>query len=486
MAKNNLVSFFKGSIILVISNMCLKAINFFLLPLYTNNLTPEMLGVSDTITTMVGFLLPLLTFGLDSAFSAFYFDENDLNRGKKVYSTLFFVFSFLGLIPFIGVALSNPISYLLFGTEQYNLIIKLAMVSISFNLWFLPMSLELRLQNKMAIFGLINVISSFLMIILNIIFVSILHMNEMSLILSTLIVHLVEIPLHLLLLRELPELSFFDTVLIKRMLVFALPIVPMTVMSWILSLSDRYILLQFCGETSVGLYGVGARFMTVLTMVISAVTTAYTTFAFSNKDDPNAKKQFYYVFNVMAIILIFISFSLSLFSKEVIKMMTSAEYINSYKALRDLLYSQILYGLSTIVGYGILFKQKSKLSFIAVFFAAIINLLLNIVFIPKFGFEAAALTTLLGYLTQFIITYIFSIKLYPCNYGLFRVSVVGFITYVISFMLEESNIYLKIFAFVATFVFGIICFWRILGKMRSFLTNIIKTSNISKYKKREN
>ena len=66
-------SFIKGSTILVLSNMCLKAINFFLLPLYTDNLTTEMLGVSDSITNLTGILLPLLTMGLDSAFSAFYF-----------------------------------------------------------------------------------------------------------------------------------------------------------------------------------------------------------------------------------------------------------------------------------------------------------------------------------------------------------------------------------------------------------------------------
>ena len=68
---SKLAVFLKGSAILVASNMCLKAINFFLLPLYTAYLTPTMLGVSDSITTFTGFLLPLLTLGLDSAYSAF-------------------------------------------------------------------------------------------------------------------------------------------------------------------------------------------------------------------------------------------------------------------------------------------------------------------------------------------------------------------------------------------------------------------------------
>jgi SAM-dependent methyltransferase len=40
-------SFIKGSSILVLSNVCLKAINFFLLPLYTHNLTPEMIAGAE-------------------------------------------------------------------------------------------------------------------------------------------------------------------------------------------------------------------------------------------------------------------------------------------------------------------------------------------------------------------------------------------------------------------------------------------------------
>ena len=69
--KEKIVLFLKGSMILTISNICTKAINFFLLPLYTKYLTPEQLGISDTITTVTSLVYPLLVLGLDSAFSAF-------------------------------------------------------------------------------------------------------------------------------------------------------------------------------------------------------------------------------------------------------------------------------------------------------------------------------------------------------------------------------------------------------------------------------
>ena len=86
--KNNLTQFLKGSSILVISNVCLKAMNFFLLPLYTKHLSTDQLGISDSISNLTSLLFPILTLGLDSAFSAFYFEKKDPDRGKRVYSTL--------------------------------------------------------------------------------------------------------------------------------------------------------------------------------------------------------------------------------------------------------------------------------------------------------------------------------------------------------------------------------------------------------------
>ena len=69
--RDKVILFLKGSAALLIANLCTKAINFFLLPLYTKYLSPEQLGVSDSITTMTSLFFPILVLGLDSAYSAF-------------------------------------------------------------------------------------------------------------------------------------------------------------------------------------------------------------------------------------------------------------------------------------------------------------------------------------------------------------------------------------------------------------------------------
>lgn len=440
---SNLKAFFKGSVILIISNIFLKAINFFLLPLYTKNLTPQMLGVSDTITSFTGLLFPLLVMGLDSAYSAFYYDKDDGKRSFKVFNTISFLLLFTGGIPIIASFFSEKLSYIFFGRADNYFIVILALVSVALNLFFLPFALEIRMQNKMTIYGIITVVSSLTMILLNIFFVSVIKIGVYALVLSTVIVNGLQLVLFVCCSGKSISIKYVDRSLAKKMLLFSLPLIPSVVAMWILNLSDRYVILYFLGEESVGLYGIGGRFVTLINMIISAVTMAYTTFAYSNLDNPDAKKQFASVLNLMYVTLIAGAFIVSLFSKEIIQLMTADAYIQAYRPIRDMMFAQVIYGISTITSYGIYFKMKSGYALLSTVCAAIFNLVLNIIFIPKYGISAAAATTLLGYLIMFFINYIFSQKLYPCNYGLKCIVINMILLYMVVAVCAESSVITK-------------------------------------------
>ena len=469
---NKLIDFLKGSSILILSNICLKAINFFLLPLYTKHLTPQMLGVSDSITTFTGILFPILVAGLDSAYSAFYFDKEE-NRADKVYTTILCTLIVLGVIPMIMAFAAEPLSVLLFGTEEYSAIVIMALFSVSFNIWFLPFSLELRLQNRMLIFGISNVIASSLMVVLNIVFVSLLKMGASALILSGMIVHFEQILFLALAVRKKIERKNFDKWLLKSMLKFAIPLIPMSVMVWVLSLSDRYIILYYLGEDSVGLYGIGMRFVTMLNVVISGVAMAYTTFAFSSKDDEGAKKQYYYIFVVESVLLIIISFTVAIFNKEIIFLMTDKAYEGAEGPLRDLMFAQSIYAMTSVVGYGISFMKKSIYLLYGVIAGSIVNLALNFLLIPKYGIDAAALTTLIGYLINGLIVYYYSEKLYPCNYGEKRVAVYMLSAYLISLLCSAAVLWCKIVVWGGFIAVTVIVFRDILGRIRIFVANMM-------------
>ena len=154
MAQSKQIQFLKGSTILIISNLVIKGINFFLLPLYTKYLTPEALGVSDTIVSLTSMIFPLLVMGLDSAFSAFYFDERSEEHQKRVFNTICCTLMLVSIIPIVFILFSQIISVFLFNTDKYDILVSIAFLSVSMNLWYLPFSIIVRMKNKMLLFAI--------------------------------------------------------------------------------------------------------------------------------------------------------------------------------------------------------------------------------------------------------------------------------------------------------------------------------------------
>lgn len=452
------VDFLKGSAVLVLANIVLKSINFILLPLYTKYLSPKELGISDTITTFSALLFPLLVMGLDSAFSAFYFDEESDEHHSLVLNTVWFTLAANSIIPLLLCAFAGMISNVLFSSSQYWIIVILSMVSVTANLLFIPFALEMRMKNRMVTFAIINLSASTIMIISNIVFVTKLKWGATSLIASTLIAQCLQLILYLCISKSKIKFEFFNLDLWKKMIKFAIPMIPTVIAVWALSMSDRYMLLYFLDESQVGIYGIAARFSSVVAVISNAVYIAYTSFAFDKKNDVNAREQYRRILSAFFFIIFGMCFTFSFFGKEILSFMTDSRYHYAYKIMPGVLFGQISYGVYTIVSYGIAFTKKTKYSFLATASGAIANILLNVIFVPIFGIQATANINFIGYSVMCLVGYLFSSKLFPCDYKIERIIFSMILGYSIIFLGLELSIFVKIGIWIIVFGTGCIIF----------------------------
>ena len=457
--RDKVILFLKGSAALLIANLCTKAINFFLLPLYTKYLSPEQLGVSDSITTMTSLFFPILVLGLDSAYSAFYFDEKTDTYRNKVFSTVSFTLILTSMAPCIGILFSKQIASILFGTEEYGWIVIIALLGMVCNLWYLPFSLFLRVENKMTAFAVISVISSLVMIISNIITVTVINLGAAALIVSTLVTNAIMLILYTACSKKLPSPNAVDLALNKRMLKYSIPLVPMVVSTWILTTASRMILLHFCGEESVGIYGIGTRFVNIVNVFSNSIYTAYTTFAFSSKDEKNNREVYALILDIMNFLLTAIVFFVCIFSIEILDIFVDQQYYQAFILLPGLLFAQLFYAANTIVGYGLAFEKRSDLSLLCVTTAAIVSVILNFIFIPRYGGLAASLTTWVGYGVMLVMTNYFSQKIYECPY---RVKKIIFINSIMLAIILTSLYYFalayRIIICAAVLVWLVFCY----------------------------
>lgn len=455
---SEILNFIKGSFVLTVANIALRGLSFFLLPLYTNRLSIEEMGISDLASTLILFLFPVLQLGLDSAFSAFFFDKKTEEHQKTVFNTIWFTVFATSLIPLIGCFFAEEISLAFLKTTDYASIIVVALISVVINLWFMPFPLWLRMKNQMTAFATINFISSFVAILANIVFVVYIKLGAMSLIAGTLVSNIVQLVLYYRFTRVKINYKYDDNGLRKQMLRYSIPLIPLHISTWFISSADRRIIMYFLGVDQVGIYSIASRFSSVIAIFSGAISRAYTSFAFSKKGDADAKQQYARILNVIYFFAFGVSFTLSLFGPEILHVMVDASYHTAYLALPGVLFGQVFYAVNTIVSYGINFAKKTIYLLVSTVISAVISVSLNIVLTPRYGILATGLVNLISHFVMCILNYYFSQRLYPVNYRMMRIISTALIGLAIVGLFVTKSLMIKLIVWLIVVIIGSVIF----------------------------
>src|SRR5213593_796861 len=121
----------KHSVIYGLGGLVSRILAVLLLPLYTRYLSPSDYGKVETLIALTTVLGILLAMGITSAFFRFYFDSTDPERRLLVVRTSFWFtmgMATVGLV--LGVALSSPISSILFGSSSANELVAASFVGL--------------------------------------------------------------------------------------------------------------------------------------------------------------------------------------------------------------------------------------------------------------------------------------------------------------------------------------------------------------------
>lgn len=171
--------------------------------------------------------------------------------------------------------------------------------------------------------------------------------------------------------------------------------------------SDSIIFGLFIGNVAVGIYNIAAKLYTVVKQIlITVISIALPRFsAYFGREDQSA----YFillnkVFEAQIIILFPCVAGLFMLSKEIILLVAGEAYVAGYVALKILSISLAFAVLASFFCNCVLLPQKKeKVCLIASVISAAVNLLLNFIAIPLFGYNGAASTTLLSECIVFMI-----------------------------------------------------------------------------------
>lgn len=412
-----------------LSSIIGRLLNYFLVPLYTNVFATNEYGIVIELYTYISFLMIILTYGMETGFFRF----SKLENPDKVFSTaLTSLFSTSSLFFILGWIFLNDISNVLgYSNHQDYILMFIAILSVDAFV-SIPFA-RLRMQNKafkFAIFKLINIVIN---IGLNLIFILLfpkigLYNQDFGvgyILLANLIASISSL---LLFLPDFFKTKFnFDKLILKKMLIYSLPLVISGLCGMINEFFDRVCMKFFYTIppevtdanayvlSQLGIYGANAKIAILMTLFIQTFRYASDPFFFSESGNKDFNEVFAkvnkYLFAFGMFIFLFVMGYLDIF-----KHFINHRYWEALNVVPLLLIGHLLSGMIYLQSFWYKLINKTNYGIIIFAFGCIVTILINSLFIPKFGYMACAWANLICYLVMLIITFFWGKKYLPAKY----------------------------------------------------------------------
>ncbi len=427
-----------------ISTVASRVLNFFLTPIYTKVYATKVYGIFTYMYSYASILNAFLAFGMETTF----FRYLNKKEGEKtaIYNNTFMVVAFISLI-FISSTLVfiHPIATWMQdgkGTSlaDYTVYIKYFIFILVVDALCVVPFAKVRADGRPGRYSLIKLTNVLIFIGLNLVFIfAIPFIIQHQLLFSdffkqwyrpkwvgyVFISNLVASILTFLLLA--PELSQIRLKINKGLLIemlnYSWPVFVANLSFIINENLDKIFLTNLLppdiSEAQTGIYGACCKIAVFLSIFIMAYRLGAEPFFFNHAKNENAKKTYAFIMNyfVLAISLIFVGVVVNI---EILKHFIGEPYWVGLNVVPILLFGYVSLGIYMNLSIWYKLSDQTKYGLYISGVGAILTIILNIIFIPKYGYMASAWVSLIAYTSMMILSYVLGQKNYPIPYDLKR------------------------------------------------------------------
>lgn len=394
----------KASILYLISTIVNKGIAFITIPIYTRILTTGDYGISTTYTSWVDIFTVIFSLALYMAIRTAFIDFK--NEKEDFFNTIITFTIVLSTI--VGVLL--VVIGMLFWKANIILII-FAVVQGTASALIMDyqqyLMMDLKYIERSCFLAIPNLASAILSIC-TLLFIP-MEKKYLGRIIPLVIIHTV-FGLSILIKVYKNKKPNINLKYLKYGLSISLPLVLHGIALNILSQSDRTMISLLDDVSGTGIYSIIYNFgmiATAITTALEGVWIPYFMKKMNNKDISAINEKAIDYLKLITYIMIV----LILVGPEVLKFLASPEYWDGMRIIPPIIianYFIFVYSLYINVEH---FYKKTKIITINTFIAAVINIVLNFIFIPKYGYFAAAYTTMISYFISLILHAKYAYKL---------------------------------------------------------------------------
>ena len=410
-----------------------RLLNYFLVPFYTRIFDEGPYGQITELYAWVAIIMVILTYGMETSFFRYASLED---KAEKVFNTaagsiLITSLLFIFLVSIFLGDISSALQY----SDHKDFILILAIVVTIDAFTALPFA-NLRLQKKAKRFSIIRIASVLVNVFLNFLFLLIIpnffgeQISNWPLYSSQNMIGLVFIAnlfsSLVTLFMLLPELRTFslkiDTILLRRMLAYGLPILIIGIAGMINEVSDKILLRYFLpdhltAEVEIGIYGANYKLAILMMLFIQMFRYAAEPFFFSEANKKDAKQNYSRIMTYFVIFMWLIFLGVTLYI-DIFKYFIGPKFWVGLSVVPVVLLAKLFLGVYFNLSIWYKLTNKTFYGSLVAVLGAIITITLNVIWIPMFGYVGSAWANLATYFIIMLISYFWGQRIYKVDYDI--------------------------------------------------------------------
>lgn len=450
---------FKEGGLYTLANLVTKGISLLLIPFYTTYFSPNDYGVIDILNLFSLFVAAIVGLQLNQGLARYVAEPKLSQFQKKSFasSAIWFTVILMLIATLVLVFIPEPFIDLLSADVKINRTTFIYAVIVTFlNTIFYLLTVHFRFLRKTVEFTLLSFIHAFFSILFILLFVLVYNKGIDSIYLSYLIIVPPLLCVQFYLLRKELVLSINKKSL-KKLLIFSAPLIPAAIALMLMNFSDRIYIKKFLDFSQLGIYAMAGKFASIVVIIVSGFGMAIAPMMYEKQYEESTKSQLSKIFKLYISIGTTGVLMLSLYSKEIVHLVTNERFHNSSFVMPILFLTAYFAGFA-MFSLGLNIAKKTIITAILVIFFAGLNILLNQLMIPAYALMGAAISTLIATAIFQLASFKISQYYFPFEYPFLKITFISvlhglLITGIVywDFNISFVNIFIKL-AVIALYV----------------------------------
>ncbi len=377
----------------------------------------EINNIIDTATLLMALVTlsigeSIIRFGIDTAYD----NKQVFSIGLRV--TFIGVVAGMLFVPLVGL-LTNvfPDNNVLLLLRDYAWLTVLYVTTGSFKS---SCALFVRSIGHVKLYAIDGILTTIMNIVFNIFLLFTFNLGNLGYLLSVILADICSIAFLTFTAHLRQYIVFFghDRDMVRTMLRFCIPMIPTSIMWWIINVSDSFMISGMIDFGASGVYKAASRFPSMISIFSGIFSQAWNMSAITENNSRTIAKFYTNVFDIFQSTVYVIAGALFLLIKPLIHIFSDAEFYEAYLVTPFIIMSVVYTCFSTFMGSVYVASQKTVRSLVTASIGAGLNIIMNIAMIHFWGVVGATLASFLSFLIIFIIRAIDTHKIVFMDLGL--------------------------------------------------------------------